>query len=160
MPALPAGRSPDFNPIEQLFAKLKALLRKTGQRSIAGLCCRIAALLDAFTPTECANYFRNAGYAPQQVEAALAQFSILSGNFERDWLREFAETPFRGTVAKSDGLCRTTLRRIQMAGGPEGCSPVKKPLPDMKPAAVPNTLSFAPSDHAAKRTSIHRCVSL
>jgi hypothetical protein len=81
------------------------------------------------------------------VEAALAQFPILSGNFEQDLLREFAETPFSGTVAKSDGL----LRRIPIAGGPEGCSPVEKPLPDMKPAAVPNTISFAPSDRAAKR---------
>jgi transposase len=56
--------SPDFNPIEQLFAKLKALLRKAGERSVASLWSRIAELLDAFTPTECANYFRNAGYAP------------------------------------------------------------------------------------------------
>lgn len=57
--------SPDFNPIEQLFAKLKALLRKAGERSVTGLWNRIADLLDAFTATECANYFQNAGYAPQ-----------------------------------------------------------------------------------------------
>ena len=55
--------SPDFNPIEQLFAKLKALLRKAAERSIEGLWNRIATLLSAFTPEECANYFRNAGYA-------------------------------------------------------------------------------------------------
>lgn len=55
--------SPDFNPIEQLFAKLKALLRKAAERSVDGLWNRIAALLDAFTPNECANYFQNAGYA-------------------------------------------------------------------------------------------------
>jgi transposase len=55
--------SPDFNPIEQLFAKLKALLRKAAERSVDGLWNRIAALLHAFTPEECANYFRNAGYA-------------------------------------------------------------------------------------------------
>jgi transposase len=55
--------SPDFNPIEQLFAKLKALLRKAAERSVDGLWNRIASLLDAFTPDECANYFRNAGYA-------------------------------------------------------------------------------------------------
>jgi transposase len=55
--------SPDFNPIEQLFAKLKALLRKAAERSVDGLWTRIAELLDAFTPRECANYFRNAGYA-------------------------------------------------------------------------------------------------
>ena len=55
--------SPDFNPIEQLFAKLKALLRKAAERSVDGLWNRIAALLSAFAPEECANYFRNAGYA-------------------------------------------------------------------------------------------------
>jgi transposase len=55
--------SPDFNPIEQLFAKLKALLRKAAERSVDGLWSRIASLLNAFTPDECANYFRNAGYA-------------------------------------------------------------------------------------------------
>jgi transposase len=55
--------SPDFNPIEQLFAKLKALLRKAAERSVEGLWNRIASLLDAFQPDECANYFRNSGYA-------------------------------------------------------------------------------------------------
>lgn len=57
--------SPDFNPIEQLFAKLKALLRRAAERSIEALWNRIADLLDAFAPSECTNYFRNAGYAPQ-----------------------------------------------------------------------------------------------
>src|SRR6202158_1455697 len=55
--------SPDFNPIEQLFAKLKALLRKAAERSVESLWNRIACLLDAFQPDECANYFRNSGYA-------------------------------------------------------------------------------------------------
>ena len=55
--------SPDFNPIEQLFAKLKALLRKAAERSVDGLWNRIACLLDAFQPDECTNYFRNSGYA-------------------------------------------------------------------------------------------------
>jgi transposase len=55
--------SPDFNPIEQLFAKLKALLRKAAERSVDGLWNRIASLLSAFPPEECANYLRNAGYA-------------------------------------------------------------------------------------------------
>ena len=57
--------SPDFNPIEQLFAKLKALLRKAAERSVDGLWRRIADLLEAFAPAECTNYFRSAGYAPQ-----------------------------------------------------------------------------------------------
>ena len=55
--------SPDLNPIEQLFAKLKQLLRKAAERSIEATWQRIGALLDAFTPQECANYFRNSGYA-------------------------------------------------------------------------------------------------
>lgn len=56
--------SPDFNPIEQLFAKLKALLRKAAERSVDALWNRIAELLRAFKPAECTNYFRHAGYAP------------------------------------------------------------------------------------------------
>ena len=56
--------SPDLNPIEQLFAKLKALLRKAAERSLEGLWSRIGELLGLFPPSECANYFRNAGYAP------------------------------------------------------------------------------------------------
>src|SRR3546814_727583 len=55
--------SPDLNPIEQVFAKLKALLRKAAERSIGDVTQRIGKLLDAFSPQECANYLRNAGYA-------------------------------------------------------------------------------------------------
>lgn len=54
--------SPDLNPIEQFFAKLKALLRQAKERTIDALWRRIGALLDV-TPQECANYLRNAGYA-------------------------------------------------------------------------------------------------
>lgn len=56
--------SPDFNPIEQAFAKLKALLRKAAARTIDELWAAIASCLDAFTPEECANYFTNSGYEP------------------------------------------------------------------------------------------------
>jgi transposase len=55
--------SPDLNPIEQVFAKLKTLLRKADERTVEATWRRIGTLLDAFTPQECANYFRNAGYA-------------------------------------------------------------------------------------------------
>ncbi len=55
--------SPDLNPIEKLFAKLKALLRKAGERTVEDTWRRIGQLLDAFAPTECANYLKNAGYA-------------------------------------------------------------------------------------------------
>lgn len=54
--------SPDFNPIENAFAKLKALLRKAAERTVDGLWDAIGRLIDAFTPAECANYFAAAGY--------------------------------------------------------------------------------------------------
>src|SRR5690606_14112206 len=55
--------SPDLNPIEQVFAKLKTLLRKAAERSVEATWKRIGVLLECFTPAECANYFANAGYA-------------------------------------------------------------------------------------------------
>jgi transposase len=55
--------SPDLNPIEQVFAKLKTLLRTAAERSVEATWRRIGTLLDAFSPQECANYFRNSGYA-------------------------------------------------------------------------------------------------
>jgi transposase len=54
--------SPDFNPIENAFAKLKALLRKAAERTVEGLWNAIGRLVDLFTPPECANYFAAAGY--------------------------------------------------------------------------------------------------
>jgi transposase len=54
--------SPDLNPIEMAFAKLKANLRKAAERSMPALWDTIASLLDLFTPNECANYFAHAGY--------------------------------------------------------------------------------------------------
>jgi len=56
--------SPDLNPIEQGFAKLKTLLRKADERTVDATWRRIGSLLDAFPPHECANYLRNSGYAP------------------------------------------------------------------------------------------------
>jgi transposase len=55
--------SPDLNPIEQVFAKLKTLLRKAAERTVEATWKRIGALLTYFTPNECANYLVNAGYA-------------------------------------------------------------------------------------------------
>ena len=55
--------SPDLNPIEQVFAKLKTLLRKAAERTVEATWKRIGALLQNFTSQECANYFTNAGYA-------------------------------------------------------------------------------------------------
>jgi transposase len=54
--------SPDLNPIEQVFAKLKHLLRKAAARTADAVCAAIADALDAFKPQECANYLKNSGY--------------------------------------------------------------------------------------------------
>ena len=54
--------SPDFNPIENAFAKLKALLRKAAERTVDGLWAAIGRLIDLFEPNECRNYFAAAGY--------------------------------------------------------------------------------------------------
>ena len=55
--------SPDFNPIEMVFAKLRALLRKAAERTVDALWDTIGETLDTFTPQECVNYFKHAGYA-------------------------------------------------------------------------------------------------
>ena len=55
--------SPDLNPIEQVFAKLKTLMRKTAARSLEAITQAVAQILATYTPAECANYLRNAGYA-------------------------------------------------------------------------------------------------
>jgi transposase len=54
--------SPDLNPIEKLFAKLKALLRRAGPRTVDALWRQIGTVLDAFSADECSNYFKSSGY--------------------------------------------------------------------------------------------------
>jgi transposase len=56
--------SPDFNPIEKAFSKLKAKLRKAAARTVDALWQVIGEVIDTFTPNECANYFASAGYDP------------------------------------------------------------------------------------------------
>jgi transposase len=56
--------SPDFNPIEKAFARLKAMLRKAAERTVSGLGDLIGKLVDIFQPAECANYFTSCGYDP------------------------------------------------------------------------------------------------
>jgi len=55
--------SPDLNPIEQVFAKLKHLLRKAAARTVEAICAAVGKILGTFAPEECANYFKNSGYA-------------------------------------------------------------------------------------------------
>lgn len=56
--------SPDLNPIEQVFAKLKHMLRRSQERTTEQTWRRIGTLLENFTPQECCNYLVNSGYAP------------------------------------------------------------------------------------------------
>lgn len=55
--------SPDLNPIEQMFSKLKHLMRNASERTVTSVSKRIGSLLDDFSPNECANYVANSGYA-------------------------------------------------------------------------------------------------
>jgi transposase len=59
--------SPDLNPIEMSFSKLKTLLRGHAKRTQEGLWNCVGSLIEQFTPSECSNYFRHAGYQPQQT---------------------------------------------------------------------------------------------
>ncbi len=61
-PACALPYSPDFNPIEQAFSKLKAHLRKAAERTIHGLWNAIGRILDLYSPKECTNYFAACGY--------------------------------------------------------------------------------------------------
>ena len=56
--------SPDFNPIEKAFSKLKALLRKAAERTVTGLWDRIGKLVGQVEPQEARNYFNSCGYDP------------------------------------------------------------------------------------------------
>ena len=53
--------SPDLNPIEQIFAKLKHLLRKAAARTVDAICIAVGEILGTFSAQECANYFSNSG---------------------------------------------------------------------------------------------------
>jgi transposase len=57
--------SPDFNPIEQAFSRLKAMLRKTGERTVSGLWDLIGRIVNIFRPDERANYLSSCGYDPE-----------------------------------------------------------------------------------------------
>ncbi len=60
--------SPDLNPIEMMFSKLKALLRKAGERSVDALWTKIGSLLDQFPPSECAAFIRHVGYGQPNMK--------------------------------------------------------------------------------------------
>jgi len=60
---MPRAYSPDLNPIEQVFAKLKRLLGRAEERNKEAIWRRISPFLKHFSPQECINYLRNSGYA-------------------------------------------------------------------------------------------------
>lgn len=62
--------SPDLNPIEQAYSKLKAALRKAATRTVAALTAAIGKLVGTFAPAECANYIREAGYGVKPARSA------------------------------------------------------------------------------------------
>ena len=66
--------SPDINPIENAFAKLKAPLRNAAERTVDGLWTAIGRIIDLFSPAECANSFSACGYQPDRWDAVLDPF--------------------------------------------------------------------------------------
>ncbi len=80
--------SPDLNPIEQVFSKLKHMLRNAAERTMEATWRRIGTLLDRFSPQECANYLANTGYASSLSHHALVVRSrlIVWPLFEEPWL--------------------------------------------------------------------------
>ena len=64
-PAQPPPYSPDINPIEKAFAKLKAVLRAKAERTVEGLWNTVGQIGTLFEPQECANYFKSCGYDPE-----------------------------------------------------------------------------------------------
>lgn len=64
----PPPYSPDFNPIENLFSKLKSLLRAAGKRTVTELEATLAQCLDLFSVTECINYFTHSGYETRSMK--------------------------------------------------------------------------------------------
>jgi len=58
----PPPYSPDFNPIEKAYSKLKAILRKLAERTVAGLIAMLEGCADLFKPKECENFFATCGY--------------------------------------------------------------------------------------------------
>jgi len=106
--------SPDLNPIEQAFAKLKELLRKAAERSFEDVCDRIGALLAEFSPKECANYLRNAGYvaAPTPDPAASTwSDNALTGAILR---HARVSTPHNRSLSECEH-CDQLVRRAEFA---------------------------------------------
>ena len=138
--------SPDLNPIEQVFAKLKTLLRKADERTIDAVWRRIGSLLDAFTPAECANYLRNAGYAGLHLN--------------RERILEFAlgrpRLEFARSCALGFCLCIGFVRKVRTLFGPMHSAHPLLRNPAATPLIVrwmPRTTRSSPSPARWRRSS-------
>jgi hypothetical protein len=109
--------SPDLNPIEQGFSKLKSHLRKAQEHSIDALWRRIGKLLDVFEHAECANFFKNSGYARTRPNSALEHCHIV-WNREKGFSREISHDSVLPPqdVGGGDGLAAGA----ELFGGPAG----------------------------------------
>ena len=93
--------SPDFNPIENAFSKLKAMLRARAERKIDALWDAVGALIPRFTPAECANYFRAAG-----ARKSFGQTTVL---FLRKRAQKFDVVRWRAVIGQSEQNARVGL---------------------------------------------------
>jgi transposase len=102
---------PDFNPIENAFAKLKALLRKAAERTVDGLGTAIGPILDASTPSGCANYFAAAGCDANRAKKALGRSGTGAGRGRGDGGRSPASASSRTRPRRWRGPPPAALRR-------------------------------------------------
>jgi transposase len=106
--------SPDMNPIEKAYSKLKAFLRKIAERTVAGLLIALDACADIFKPAECVNYFKTCGYDTGRSVSALTphrdeyqkdfarpQFFLLAMSPKRDVMTEAAKIDFSAKPTRS-----------------------------------------------------------
>jgi DDE superfamily endonuclease len=114
--------SPDLNPIEQFFAKFKHWLRKAAQRTTEAVYDAIAPILDTVSPSECANYFANAGYDQTQTHPALGKLIPLrTGRKQNPSSGEALELicPRSSNFSPAPATRSETTRDTRISSGPE-----------------------------------------
>ena len=85
-------RSPDLNPIEQVFAKLEHVQRKAGARTVEAVCFGIGEVLQLFTPEDCARHLVNSGYLTVGLACIEVYFSSLSCSCQKRTVRSAVST--------------------------------------------------------------------
>ena len=130
--------SPDFNPIENAFAKLKARLRKAAEPTVDGLWDAIGHIIDLFTPNECANYFAAAGYDATRSDTGLEQ--VPAGQYHASvhrWVnRRHAPVSLRGSIRnvnrKTRHLEGTERNGMVVLAGPDASDDCQGPIPETR----------------------------